>query len=54
MVMYVLATLLHSFDWKVEDVTNFNLSEKFGIVLRKMDPLVAIPTTRLPNLEQYF
>lgn len=54
MVMHVLATLLHSFDWKVEDATSLNLSERFGIVMRKKDPLMAIPTTRLPTWEQYY
>ncbi|XP_021909294.1 geraniol 8-hydroxylase-like [Carica papaya] len=54
MVMNVLATLLHSFDWKVENATNLNSSEKFGIVVRKLDPLMAIPTIRLPTLEQYY
>lgn len=49
MVMYSLATLLHSFDWELPRGEKMDLSEKFGIVLKKKIPLVAIPTPRLSN-----
>ncbi|CBI24736.3 unnamed protein product, partial [Vitis vinifera] len=54
MVMFSLATLLHSFDWKLRE-EKLDLSEKFGIVLTKKMPLVAIPTPRLshPLLYEY-
>ncbi|XP_021909363.1 geraniol 8-hydroxylase-like [Carica papaya] len=52
-IMYVLATLLHSFDWKVEEDTNLDLSERYGIITKKKDPLVAIPSARLSTFEQY-
>ncbi|GAV71711.1 p450 domain-containing protein [Cephalotus follicularis] len=53
MLMYTLATLLHMFDWKLPSGTMADTSEKFGIVLEKSTPLIAIPTPRLHNLEVY-
>lgn len=53
MVMYSLATLLHSFDWKLPHGGKMDLTEKFGIVLKKKTPLVAIPTPRLPDPSLY-
>ncbi|PON53796.1 Cytochrome P450, E-class, group I, partial [Parasponia andersonii] len=55
MVMYSLATLLHSFNWELPPGEKMDLSEKFGIVLKKKAPLVAIPTPRLsyPSLYDY-
>ncbi|XVF13298.1 hypothetical protein REPUB_Repub08aG0196800 [Reevesia pubescens] len=53
MVLYSIATLLHSFDWKVTDGKKLDLSEKFGIVLKLKNPLVAIPTPRLSNPALY-
>lgn len=49
MVLYSLATLLHSFDWKLPPggEQKIDLSEKFGIVMKKKVPLVAVPTPRL-------
>ena len=53
MVMYSLATLLHSFDWEVPPGEQLDLSEKFGIVLKKKIPLVAIPKPRLSDPALY-
>jgi cytochrome P450 len=53
MVMFSVATLLHSFDWKLPQGHKLDLSEKFGIVLKKKIPLVAIPTPRLPHPSLY-
>lgn len=53
MFMYSLASLLHSFDWSLPAGETLDLSEKFGIVLKKKTPLVAIPTPRLSNPSQY-
>ncbi|GLJ29863.1 hypothetical protein SUGI_0590210 [Cryptomeria japonica] len=52
MVHYALASLLHSFDWSLPVGEKLNMAEKYGIVLRKAVPLVAIPKPRLlqPNL----
>ncbi|KAJ6833835.1 putative cytochrome P450 76M5-like [Iris pallida] len=47
MVMYILASLLHSFEWRMPENTRLDLTEKFGIVLKKAQPLVAIPSARL-------
>ncbi|KAL0285465.1 UNVERIFIED_CONTAM: cytochrome [Sesamum angustifolium] len=52
MVMYLLASLLHSFEWKLLDGETVDMLDTFGIVLRKTTPLLAIPSPRLsaPNL----
>ncbi|TXG70753.1 hypothetical protein EZV62_005688 [Acer yangbiense] len=54
MLMYVLATLLHSFEWKLPEGTELDLSEKFGLVLKKKEPLIAIPKAKLSSLEHYY
>ncbi|XP_054809529.1 flavonoid 3'-monooxygenase CYP75B137-like [Prosopis cineraria] len=51
--LYSVATLMHSFDWKVPEGQKLDMSEKFGIVLKKKVPLVAIPTPRLSNMALY-
>ncbi|XP_038907013.1 flavonoid 3'-monooxygenase CYP75B137-like [Benincasa hispida] len=53
MVMYLLATLLHSFDWKLKEGKKIEIEEKFGIVLKMKKPLVLIPTPRLSNPTLY-
>ncbi|XP_019265703.1 PREDICTED: cytochrome P450 76C1-like [Nicotiana attenuata] len=53
MLMFVLASLLHSFDWKLPGGEKLDLSEGHGIVIKKNKRLLAIPTPRLPNLELY-
>ena len=53
MFMYSLASLVHSFDWKLPEGETLDLTEKFGIVLKKKMPLVAIPTPRLCNPTLY-
>nr|GMD75017.1 geraniol 8-hydroxylase-like [Ipomoea batatas] len=53
MFMYALASMIHSFDWKMAQGDKFELSGKFGIVLKKRIPLVAIPTPRLSHPELY-
>ncbi|KAL0310318.1 UNVERIFIED_CONTAM: cytochrome [Sesamum calycinum] len=52
MLMYLLASLLHSFEWKLPDGEIVDMSDTFVIVLRKTTPLLAIPSPRLsePNL----
>ncbi|KAK7389249.1 hypothetical protein VNO78_24087 [Psophocarpus tetragonolobus] len=52
-VLYFLATLLHSFDWTIPQGENLDVSEKFGIILKKKTPLVIIPTPRLSNPDLY-
>ena len=53
MVLYTLATLLHSFDWKIPEGHVLDLKEKFGIVLKLKSPLVALPVPRLSNSNLY-
>ncbi|GFP81801.1 cytochrome p450 93a3 [Phtheirospermum japonicum] len=53
MVMYLLATMLHSFDWELPEGEKVDLSEKFGIVMKKSTPLLAVPSPRLPGLSLY-
>ncbi|XP_075642297.1 geraniol 8-hydroxylase-like [Castanea sativa] len=53
MVIYSLATLLHSFDWNLPQGENLDITEKFGIVLKKKIPLVAVPTPRLSDPSMY-
>ncbi|XP_030531745.1 flavonoid 3'-monooxygenase-like [Rhodamnia argentea] len=50
-VLYSLATLVHSFEWKLlgGGEENLDVSEEFGINLKKKEPLVVIPTPRLSN-----
>ncbi|KAJ9549989.1 hypothetical protein OSB04_022532 [Centaurea solstitialis] len=53
MFMFLLASLIHSFDWEMGEGEKLDLSEKFGIVLKKKDALVAIPTPRLSSAIMY-
>ncbi|KAG2330550.1 hypothetical protein Bca52824_001730 [Brassica carinata] len=53
MVLYTLATLLHSFDWKIPEGRELDLEEKFGIVLKLKTPLVALPVPRLSDSNLY-
>lgn len=53
MLMYTLASFLHMFHWEVPIGQKPDTTEKFGIVLEKSTPLIAIPTPRLNNLELY-
>ncbi|KAI3468923.1 hypothetical protein Pfo_025586 [Paulownia fortunei] len=50
MVTYLLASLLHSFEWKLPKGEKLDMSERFGIVLRKNVPLFAIPSPRFPDI----
>lgn len=53
MMIYFLGSLLHSFDWRLQEGAKLELSDKFGFVLRKADPLVVVPAARLDNPELY-
>jgi cytochrome P450 len=53
MVLYSLATLLHSFDWEVPPGEKLDFSDKFGVILKKEISLVAIPTPRLSDPALY-
>lgn len=51
-VLYNIATLLHSFNWKLPQGKRVEVEEKFGIALKLKNPLIATPVLRLsdPNL----
>ncbi|CAH8368926.1 unnamed protein product [Eruca vesicaria subsp. sativa] len=51
-VLYNIATLLHSFDWELPQGERVEVEEKFGITLKLKSPLIATPVLRLtdPNL----
>ncbi|KAG9454530.1 hypothetical protein H6P81_007434 [Aristolochia fimbriata] len=46
MLMYALASLLHSFDWKLPPGTTLDLSDCVGIAYKMDKPLIIIPTPR--------
>ncbi|RWR87533.1 flavonoid 3'-monooxygenase-like protein [Cinnamomum micranthum f. kanehirae] len=52
-VMYTFASLIHSFEWQLPEGRKLDLSEKFGIILKKKNPLLLIPTPRLSNPHIY-
>ncbi|KAI3780142.1 hypothetical protein L2E82_10088 [Cichorium intybus] len=47
MLTYILASLLHHFEWSLPDNEELELSDKFGFVAKKKEPLIAIPSHRL-------
>ncbi|XP_051130111.1 labd-13Z-ene-9,15,16-triol synthase, chloroplastic-like isoform X1 [Andrographis paniculata] len=53
MLMYFVASLVHSFDWKLPNGQILDMSEAYGIVLKKSVPLVAIPSPRLFDSNLY-
>ncbi|KAL2235968.1 UNVERIFIED_CONTAM: Flavonoid 3'-monooxygenase, partial [Sesamum indicum] len=53
MLRYVLASLLHSFNWQAPKGEIVDVEDKFGLVLRKRNPLAAIPSPRLSSKNLY-
>ncbi|XP_077243506.1 flavonoid 3'-monooxygenase-like [Tasmannia lanceolata] len=53
MLTIILASLLHSFEWSLPEGTKLDLEDRFGLVMKKRNQLVAIPTPRLSNPELY-
>ncbi|XP_076914867.1 cytochrome P450 76C1-like [Bidens hawaiensis] len=53
MLTYILASLLHSFEWNLPKDDEFELCDEFGFVTKKMKSLVAIPSKRLPEETLY-
>ncbi|KAG8496000.1 hypothetical protein CXB51_007575 [Gossypium anomalum] len=49
MLSFILASLLHSFEWKLPQGEQLDLSSKFGIVMKKKNPLRLIPMPRLSD-----
>ncbi|KAK6158029.1 hypothetical protein DH2020_005343 [Rehmannia glutinosa] len=53
MVRYILASLLHSFEWRLPDGEKLDMSDKLFMTLRKRIPLSAIPAPRLSISDLY-
>ncbi|KAI3686417.1 hypothetical protein L1987_80093 [Smallanthus sonchifolius] len=50
MLMLILSSLLHSFDWSLPESEEHDLTEIFSIALKKRKPLIAIPSQRYNRL----
>ena len=53
MVTFMLASFLHSFEWRLPSDTVLEFSGKFGVVIKKLKPLVVLPKPRLSKPELY-
>ncbi|XP_074565246.1 flavonoid 3'-monooxygenase CYP75B137-like [Curcuma longa] len=57
MVAYMVATLVHSFQWQAaegnKEAAEEDMEEKFGIVMKKARPLVLVPTPTLAREDLY-
>nr|UVC58035.1 CYP706V4 protein [Isodon rubescens] len=53
MMMYILGSLLHSFEWRLRDGDELDLSEELVSALRKRIPLSVVPIPRLPHSQLY-
>ncbi|XP_030468611.2 flavonoid 3'-monooxygenase CYP75B137-like [Syzygium oleosum] len=53
MLLYVLASLLHSFEWELPPGVELEFSDESGLAVKKMEPLVANPRPRLSPPELY-
>ncbi|XP_040985808.1 flavonoid 3'-monooxygenase CYP75B137-like isoform X2 [Juglans microcarpa x Juglans regia] len=50
---YILASFLHSFEWKLPQGSEIDVSDTYGVVTKKKNPTIAIPTPRLSKSELY-
>ncbi|KAJ4980866.1 hypothetical protein NE237_031703 [Protea cynaroides] len=53
MAFYVIASLLHSFEWEMLKKEQLDLLDKYRILTKIATPLVITPTPRLSNAELY-
>lgn len=53
MVTFLLSSFLHSFNWKLREGEKYDMSERYGIVLKKNTPLVLVPSPRLFDKDLY-
>ncbi|CAI0413800.1 unnamed protein product [Linum tenue] len=54
LLRYVLASLLHSFDWKQPDgAEKIEFSDYYKIFIKKKKPLMAVPTLRLSSQDLF-
>ncbi|XP_042958091.1 flavonoid 3'-monooxygenase CYP75B137-like [Carya illinoinensis] len=50
---YILASFLHSYEWKLPQDSEIEFSDMFGVVTKTKNPTITIPTPRLSNSELY-
>nr|WBW48852.1 cytochrome P450 706V15 [Isodon rubescens] len=53
MMMFILATLLHSFEWRLRNGEELDMSDELHTTLRKRIPLSIVPLPRLPSSHLY-
>ncbi|KAM0046593.1 putative cytochrome P450 [Helianthus debilis subsp. tardiflorus] len=53
MMTHILASLMHSFEWSLPEGEELDLYDKFGIAMKKKNPLVVIPSPRLRDANLY-
>ncbi|KAK1427130.1 hypothetical protein QVD17_15813 [Tagetes erecta] len=53
MMMHIVASLMHSFEWRLPEGEEHDLTDKFGIAMKKKKPLVVIPSQRLSDNNLY-
>ncbi|KAG2681455.1 hypothetical protein I3760_11G145700 [Carya illinoinensis] len=53
MLKYIIASFFHAYEWKLPQDTKQDLSDRFGLVTKKVKPTVLIPTPRLSKSELY-
>lgn len=51
LLYFILASLLHSFEWRLPRGIVLDMSGKFGIILKKKEPVLLIPMPRLTSLD---
>ncbi|XP_040987308.1 flavonoid 3'-monooxygenase CYP75B137-like [Juglans microcarpa x Juglans regia] len=47
---YILASLLHSYEWKLPQGSEIEFSDTYGVITKKKNPTIAIPTQGYPSL----
>nr|WQM40870.1 flavonoid 3'hydroxylase [Euphorbia maculata] len=50
MVHLLVGSLVHGFEWKVENAEKLNMEEAYGLTLQRLEPLMASPVPRLSSL----
>ncbi|KAI3686413.1 hypothetical protein L1987_80089 [Smallanthus sonchifolius] len=53
MIMLIVGSLLHSFDWSLPKGEEHDLTETCDMTLKKRKPLIAIPSQRLSDVGLY-
>ncbi|XP_023771476.1 flavonoid 3'-monooxygenase CYP75B137 [Lactuca sativa] len=53
MLMYTVASLLHSFEWSFPEGEELELSDEYGFLTKKRKPLMVIPSQKLSDASMY-